>query len=301
MASPHTFTEQPPLNAPITVPVQAPPTTQVQPDRPVQPSKVETTPEPLKIEPGTTASEILKRSTVKTDVTPQRETNYREDLEKITDPAQKAILEKALKDYEAGYTKKFQDLSQERKKLDEMSRWTPTRLAEELRKPEFISAMQTLQQQSAPQDWAGTGEEWSALSDSDKRQIQQMRQEQQSLQSQLMSLRMKEEDVEIKKLYPDYDPQIVDEAVEGLRSGKINANRADIWKVVNHDNNVEKGYKLGLEDGYKKALEKMNGSSITSGNLSVTGADDVPEDIRSKGFASIAGWRLSRLRNGAKK
>ena len=161
--------------------------------------------------------------------------------------------------------------------------------------------MQILQQTSPPQEWEGSSEQWSSMSDAEKRQIQQMQQEQKSLQAQLASMREKEMDTEIKGLYPDYEPKVVDEAIAGLRSGEITASRVDIWKVVNHDKNVEKGYQFGYEDGYKKAIEKLNGSSITSSNGSVASADEVPDDVRKRGFSSIAMWRLNRMTGGTQK
>lgn len=268
-------------------PVEAPPTPESKPA-----AKFET--------PTVSSSDILRRSGEAKADTPEipKETNYKEDIDKITDPAVKAIAEKAIKDFESGYNKKFQTLAQQRKELEDMrnkiSTWTPQRLQEELKNPAFVQAMQILQQQAPPQDWQGSSDEWSALSPSEKQQMQQMRQEQQSLQSQLAQMKQKEEDVEIKKSYPDYDPNVVEEAIEGLRTGQITASRADIWKVVNHDKNVEKGYQFGYEDGYKKALEKLNGSSITSNNGSVTNADEIPDDVRKGGFSSIAMWRLNR-------
>ena len=51
--------------------------------------------------PKIASGDILKRtSPVKTDATQDvpKETNYREDLERITDPAVRAIAEKQLKD-----------------------------------------------------------------------------------------------------------------------------------------------------------------------------------------------------------
>jgi len=269
--------------------------------------KVEPKVEPKLEAPKATSAEILKRASTKTEADPvaPKETSYREDLDKITDPTVKAIAEKAIKDFESGYNKKFQTLAEQRKQLEsmqqEISTWTPQRLQKELANPAFVQAMQILQQQAPPQDWQGSAEEWSGMSESDKRQMQAMRQEQQSLQAQLAAMKQKEEDTEIKKLYPDYEPQVVEEAIEGLRTGQITASRADIWKVVNHDKNVEKGYQFGYEDGYKKALEKLNGNSILPNNGSVTNADEVPEDVRKGGFSSIAMWRLNRSKNGAKK
>ena len=273
----------------------------------VEVKPIETPKESPKVEtPSVSSSDILKRAVDTPKEAPKEtETSYREDLEKITDPAVKAIAEKALKDFESGYNKKYQTLAQQRKELDDIkskiSTWTPQRLQEELKNPAFVQAMQILQQQAPPSNFEGSADEWSGLNESEKTRILNAERETQSLRSQMNKMLQSQEDTEIKKLYPDYEPQVVDEAIEGLRSGQITASRADIWKVVNHDKNVEKGYQFGYEDGYKKAMEKQNGSSITPNNLNVANADEVPEDVKKGGFSSIAIWRLNRSKNGAKK
>jgi len=257
--------------------------------------------------PVVTSADILKRTytPVPEATATSEETNYRQDLDKITDPAVRAIAEKALKDFESGYNKKFQTLAQQKKELESMqakiSTWTPQRLQEELKNPAFVQAMQILQQQAPPSNFEGSSEEWSGLNDSEKNRILNAERETQSLRSQVNQMLQSQEDTQIKQLYPDYEPKIVDEAIEGLRTGQITASRADIWKVVNHDKNVEKGYQFGYEDGYKKALEKLNGSSILPNNGSVTSADSVPDEVRKGGFSSIAIWRLGQSKNGAGK
>jgi len=282
---------------------------QINPKQPEAPKQAEVTPQPEpKVEsPIVSSSDILKRSQTKQEIKPDdtpQEIDIKVELEKITDPTQRAILEKKLKDLESGYNKKYQTLAEQRKQAEELikksSTWTPQRLAEELRKPEFVQAMQILQQQAPPQQWEGSADEWSALTAQEKQQFAAMRQETQTLQSQMQKMLQAQEDAEIKKIYPDFEPQVVDEAIEGLRTGQITASRADIWKVVNHDKNVEKGYQFGYEDGYKKALEKLNGSTRITSNGASTPADEIPEDVRKGGFSSIAMWRLGRAKNGTK-
>jgi len=273
----------------------------------VEAAPIVVTPEPKHEAPKVTSADILQRTAVKVEapkveVAPD-DIQTQVELDKITDPLQRAIIDKKIKDLESGYNRKYQTLSQQRKEVDDLkyklSNWTPQRLSEELRKPEFVQAMQTLQSQAPPSNFEGTSEEWSGLSESEKSQMKQTKQEMQSLQAQLAQMKQKEEDVEIKKLYPDFEPQVVDEAIEGLRTGNITASRADIWKVVNHDKNVEKGYQFGYEDGYKKALDKLNGSSPLNGNLNMTPSDEVPDEVRKAGFGSIAMWRLARSKNGS--
>jgi len=287
------------------------PTEPTTPNVSVTPKPADSKPDAPKFDtPEMKSSDILRRESTKTQEKPQdapgtEEIQIQAELDKITDPAQRAVLEKKLKDLESGYNKKYQTLAQQRKDLEAMqakiSTWTPQRLAEELRKPEFVQAMQALQQTAPPQGWEGSPDDWSSLSDSEKQQFQQMRQEHQSLQAQMQKMLQAQEDTEIKKIYPDFEPQVVDEAIHGLREGTITASRADIWKVVNHDKNVEKGYQFGYEDGYRKALEKLNGTSMTHSNPSMTQADEVPDEVRKGGFSSIAMWRLGRSKNGQTK
>src|SRR3990167_1807234 len=144
----------------------------------VEVKPIETPKESPKVEtPSVSSSDILKRAVDTPKEAPKEtETSYREDLEKITDPAVKAIAEKALKDFESGYNKKFQTLAQQRKELEDMkskiSIWTPQRLQEELKNPAFVQAMQILQQQAPPSNFEGSADEWSAMSPQEKQRMQ---------------------------------------------------------------------------------------------------------------------------------
>src|SRR3990167_9855983 len=204
----------------------------------VEVKPIETPKESPKVEtPSVSSSDILKRAVDTPKEAPKEtETSYREDLEKITDPSVKAIAEKALKDFESGYNKKYQTLAQQRKELDDIkskiSTWTPQRLQEELKNPAFVQAMQILQSQAPPSNFEGNADEWSGLNETEKSRILAAERETQSLRSQMNKMLQTQEDTEIKKIYPDFEPQVVDEAIEGLRSGQITASRADIWKVV---------------------------------------------------------------------
>jgi hypothetical protein len=328
MAAPHTFVEAPP---------QAPVTTTAKPnimqnavklaeavkanEAPPAPTKPSTeTPKApeVKVEaPAMTYAELQKRaseakpseSTKPEAPKAPEEIQTQAELDKITDPTQRAIIEKKIKDLESGYNKKYQSLAEQRKEVEDLkfklSNWTPQRLLEEARKPEFAQALQALQQQAPPSNFEGNTEEWSALSEPEKSRMREMEREQQSLKAQLQQMRQKDEDLEIKKTFPDFEPQVVDEAIEGLRTGAITASRLDIFKVVNYDKHVEQsatnGYKYGWEDGYKKALEKLNGNTHLNGNLSVTPSDEVPDDVKKGGFSSIANWRLNQLRMRSQK
>lgn len=276
--------------------------------RPVEPKVeapvIETKPEAKFEAPTIKSSDILSRSSGKpqepaTPVAPE-EGMAQVSLDDIKDPVAKAIIDKKIKDLESGYNKKYQTVAQLRKEAEDLkfkySNWTPQRLAEELRKPEFVQAMQTLQQTAPPSNFEGNVEDWSGLNENEKARILANERETKQLQVQLAQMKQKEEDIEIKKLYPDFEPQVVDEAIRGLSDGSITASRADIWKVVNHDKNVEKGYQFGYEDGYKKALEKLNGSTHLNGNLNVTPLDQVPEEVRKGGFSSIALWRSAQFK-----
>jgi hypothetical protein len=70
------------------------------------------------------------------------------------------------------------------------------------------------------------------------------------------------EDTRLKQKYGDrYAPDIVDTTISNLVTGKVNASREDIWKVINHDENVQKAYLLGKQDASIELKGKRDASS----------------------------------------
>jgi len=255
-----------------------------------------------------TANDILKRSSAPTQAAPTGDITLddvrpsNDDLSKL-DPATRKIVEDKLKNLESGFNKKYQQVAELRKKIEQEGvqndTWTPQRLQTYLNRPDFIQAAQALQQQAAPQQWTGSTEEWSALTDGEKGQFMEMNQRLHRQESQMNQILTAREDELLKQTYPDYDPQLVDKLKDDLISGRYQATRADVWKVANFESAVERAYRLGREDASKERSERSNAASIApNGNgMNVTSADSVPDDVRKGGIAAIGRWRLSQFRN----
>lgn len=268
------------------------------------------TPAPAALETATpkdlSANDILKRSGAPTpsttnDITLDDVRPSNDDLSKL-DPATRKIVEDKLKNLESGFNKKYQAVADLRKKIEadgvQNDTWTPQRLQQYLNRPDFIQAAQALQQQSAPQQWNGSQEEWSALTDGEKSQFAAMSQQINRQGQQMEQILTAREDELLKQQYPDYNPQLVDKLKSDLISGSYQATRADIWKVANFESAVERAYRLGQEDAFKERTERGNAASIApNGNgMNVTSADAIPDDVKKGGIAAIGRWRLSQFR-----
>lgn len=256
-----------------------------------------------------TAKEIMARAsgapalaTTSSDITIDDVRPSNDELSKL-DPVTRKAVEEKLKHLEAGFNKKYQAVADLRKKMEadaaNNDTWTPQRLQQYLQRPDFIQAAQALQQQAAPQQWTGSTEEWSALTDGEKGQFMEMNQRLHRQESQMNEILTMREDELLKQQYPDYDPQLVNKLKADLISGSYQATRADIWKVANFESAVERAYRLGKEDAAKDRNERSSAASITpnGGGMNVTPANEVPDDVRKGGIAAIGRWRLQQFRN----
>lgn len=252
-----------------------------------------------------TAADILKRTSKDASGSSQKQEGSDDpqfnssDIDKIQDPTTRKMVQDLYKHFEKGFNKKFMEVADLRKKLEgqmqEINNWSPQRLQQELAKPDFIQAMQFLQQQSAPQNWTGSQEEWSALSPQEQQRFKGLEQAVLSQQQQFERMLQDQEDERLKSSYPDYNPDLVNKLREDLIQGRYQATREDLWKVYNHDTNVARAYELGLKDGQAKLQQKQDGTSITGG-FSVTNGNDLPADVNKKDFVAIAKARLAQAK-----
>lgn len=249
------------------------------------------------------AADILKRTGMTSNEVPASNDapSNPSDFEGITDPNARRILEEKIKNLESGYNKKYQQVAEMKKDLERQSqandRWTPEKLQQYLNREDFVQAAQALQQRSAPREWTGSSEEWSALTDGEKQQFSEMNQRLHRQESQMNQMLKLREDEMLKQQYPDYEPATVDKLMNDLISGSYQATRADVWKVANFESAVERAYRMGQEDAAKAREERGNPVSLSSNGMNVTPADDIPADVRQSGFGAIAKFRLSQLKN----
>ena len=138
-----------------------------------------------------------------------------------------------------------------------------------LNNPDFVMSAQAVAQNQAPKNSGMSDQEWSALSDTDKAKFHNLEQRQANMEQLLLNERKSKEDEVLKAKYPNYAPDIVDTTISNLVTGKVNASREDIWKVLNHDDNVRKAYELGKQDasldiGMKRGASSPEGFNTTA-------------------------------------
>jgi len=195
---------------------------------------------------------------------------------------QKQQLESAYKSLQKGANEKFQTASEKLKQAETMRQqpWTTDRVSDLMQDPAFIQAAQTYTQSQAasqnPQDSGLNDQEWSALSDSDKRQFHQMAQNQQVLKNQMNTMMINQEDERLKDHYKNYDAIQVKQLRQDLLSGRVQAQGEHLWKVLDYDGAVERAYQLGLNDRQKDLREKQDASSVGVGGVNIQPAGEVP-------------------------
>lgn len=237
------------------------------------------------------------------------------DLDKISDPVARKLAEDAYKSFQGDYTRKTQALAQERKemegfksKLDSMKSWNPERIQEELNNPSFVQAAQEYQRRLNPQTPQQTSngnselteEEFSYLAPEQQKLYLKTKQMEQSLNivnTRLQASEVEKEDMSLKGKYANYEPRTVNEIYQDMMSGRVQATREHLWKVVDYENAVQRAYQLGLEDRKPGMQEKVSASTQTNG-YSVTPSSDTP--VRLPKESGIEYFKRLALNNAAK-
>lgn len=260
------------------------------------------------VEQPKSASDILKRigskqedkvNEPKSELNVDREFNS-SDIEKIQDPMARKVVEDLYKSFERGFQKRFQEVAALKKDLESKKNesWTPERVKQLLNDPNFIQSAQAAQSQLAPQTWNGSQEEWSALSEREKAEFTQLRQDNNVLKAQMNSMLTAQEDEKIKTRYPSYDPRKVDDTLRGLSTGEIVATREDIWRVIHFEDAVKQAYELGLKDRQAGLQEKVASSTPSVSQMNVTTAGNLPPEVDKNDIRSIALYRLKQAKEG---
>jgi hypothetical protein len=183
-------------------------------------------------------------------------------IEKLPDPALKEQVLGLKKSLLKGENQKYQEIANLRKQyeseLAKMSTWTPERLQQEMNKPDFVRAAQSIisptQQDSS-----------SMLSEQEKRQLEENNRQVQALMNQNQQLLKIQQDSQLKSRYANYDPTIIDNVLNDLQAGKIMPTREDFWKVIDYENAVKRAYQLGLMDKNTQNQERVQGMTFETG------------------------------------
>ena len=192
------------------------------------------------------------------------------EIEKVTDTALKDQYLKLKKSLISGENKKYEEIANLRKeyekKIADASSWTPDRLKAELAKPDFVQAANTVLQSGNPRGSGLSDEQWSALSDSEKQELRELKQKISSLEQSNFQALKTQQDSTLKTKYANYDPAMIDNAITQMSSGKLQITREDIWKAMDYEAGLKRAYELGLADKNTQNTEKLNAMSFVGGN-----------------------------------
>jgi hypothetical protein len=175
--------------------------------------------------------------------------------------------------------------------------WTPERVQQLLRDPNFAQAASLVQQSAPPADWSGSQEEWSTLTPNEKRQFSELRNEVTQLRLNQNRQLISSEEEKIRAKYPDYDPSNVERWYKDAAEGRIPEGqiRELIHKALNFEKYVEGGYKFGLEDRNVMLREKASGMSPNA--VQTQTVTDIPKRAEGESsrslFAKLARMRLA--------
>jgi hypothetical protein len=192
------------------------------------------------------------------------------DIDNITDPEAKKYAESAYKSMEKGYQKKFQELADQRKQLEqqmsEQSKWTPEKVDALLSNQEFIQAAQTKLQATNPTEGELSDDEWSALSPKEKSEFKAMQSKLMQMENSNKALQMQQElERQVQDLstrYASFDKSKVIGMLTDINAGKFSATLEHIHKVVDYEDAIRRAYRMGKEDRQLDVKEKSAVSTI---------------------------------------
>ena len=222
------------------------------------------------------------------------------DIEKITDPVAKKYAETAYKSFQRGFNQKFQEIAELRKSLEaqkeQSTTWTPDRVKQLTEDPKFVEAAKVVMASQAPTGSGLTDAEYSALSASEKQQLNSMQSELQQLRLQSIQQGLKQQDEHISKKYANYDAKAVDIITNELLTGKVQATREDLWKVYDYENAVKRAYELGRTDAVPGIAERTSASAYDGLQITRPSQAESPKE----GESNTKAWGRIVLDNLAK-
>lgn len=228
------------------------------------------------------------------------------EFAKITDPVAKAAaaeaVERMRRDMQSDYTKKIESAQ---KLVNQSKSWTPERIRQELlNNPEFVQAAQMIQG-STPQQQERqlTTEEYSALTDTEKAQLNSVKNLEKELQQMKnntaqdqIRTQISQKDVTLRGKFSDYDSKAIDEATVNLAKLNLADVREYVYKATNYEINVQKAYEMGKLEGQGKLQTKMNVISPT-GNTVISN-EGVPSKNKGESdqafFVRLGQFRLAQ-------
>lgn len=262
----------------------------------------------VNVSPEQSTDDILAKVTKKVEpkLTPDTSGTFKE-FDDITDPALKQRMIDKTKALQADYTRKTQEVAQQRTQLQtqlkEMENWTPDKVQNYLLKnPSFLQAAQTIAAQ--PQNPTGSGltdEQFSALTPTEKNQMLEMNRQIGELRQQNFISAMTQKDALLQTKYGDYDSLKVNEGLQNLSRTNPLDLREHVYKAIFHDEHVKNAYEMGKKDA--QGLNQQRTQAVTTATgVNMMPASDVPKKEKGENdinyFARLAQRRIDLSKQG---
>lgn len=234
---------------------------------------------------------------------PQNSAETYKEFDEIKDPVAKQVAIDRDKKRQADYTRKTQELAEQRRSLEskfkEVKTWTPQRIQQELlNNPEFLQAAQQIAGNQNPPNSGLTDEQFSALTDKEKQEFATLKSElsqmkQSNIQATIRS-EIAQKDAHLQSKFGDYNPSQIDEATQKLATMNLANIREYVYKAQFHDEHVQAAYEMGKQDGRGLTQDKINAISPAS-TMNATNNDGIP--TKEKGESDQAFFlRLGQFR-----
>ena len=182
--------------------------------------------------------------------------------------------EKAYKSMQGDYGRKTQTLAEQRKDLErqmtESNLWSPEKVQRLLNDQNFVAAAQSVMQSQNPPNSGKSDEEWSTLTEGEKSQIIELRNEIALLKQQNQQTSDAQQDELLKGKYANYDAKVVNQLKGDLINNRIRATNEHLWKVVDYESAIDRAYKLGRKEERELKGEKISNFSYTPESTHVT-------------------------------
>ena len=168
-------------------------------------------------------------------------------------------LKKYYDSMQDGFRKKTTEVSNEKyhlqKELEKLNNWTPERIQQLLNDPKFVNAAQSI-----------IGQQPSGEYESDEaKRIKQLENEISNIKGQGFQTLKLQQDEQLKGRYANYNPEAIDIITNDMLTGKVQATREHLWKVLDYDEAVKRAYELGKTDGQGNTKEKISAMSVGDG------------------------------------
>jgi len=189
---------------------------------------------------------------------------FRAKIDAIQDPTLKEYMVKLRKSGIRGVNEKLTEIADIRKEIQSLKEgiipknWTPERVQQLIKDPEFLQAAQQVAGTTDESDGEYVPESVKkklAEIDNIKNQLMQQQQNQ-FLQN------IEQEHQVLSQKYGNYDRNKVDEIRKDLLEGRIHANSEHLYKAWFHDENVRRAYEMGRQDERGGVSERQRATSF---------------------------------------